>query len=104
MWFSGLRSAIQGDCLKFASALTLAVASMIVSMPRAEAQAVAIAEIAGHVTDQTGQSVVSAQVKMIEVDRAQVHNTTTNADGLYSLPNLPIGAYRLEVAAPGFKT
>ncbi len=72
--------------------------------PRAEAQAVAIAEVAGHVTDQTGQSVVAAQVKMTEVDRAQVHNTTTNADGLYSLPNLPIGAYRLEVSAPGFKT
>jgi Carboxypeptidase regulatory-like domain/TonB dependent receptor len=103
MWFSGIRSTIHGDCLKIASALTLAVASMIFISPRAEAQAVAVAEVDGHVTDSTGQSIVGAQVKMIEIDKAQVHNTTTNGEGRYSLPSLPIGAYRLEVSAPGFK-
>ena len=104
MWFSGIRSAVHGDCLKFASALILAAASVIVSLPKAEAQAVAVAEVGGHVTDQSGQSVVAAQVKMTEVDKAQVHNTTTNSEGRYSLPNLPTGAYRLEVSAPGFKS
>jgi hypothetical protein len=104
MWFSNIRSAVQGDCLKFASALTLAVASAFVILPRADAQAVAVAEVDGHVTDQSGQSIANAQVKMTEVDKDQVHNTVTNAEGFYSLPNLPTGAYKLEVTAPGFKS
>jgi hypothetical protein len=77
---------------------------MVLILPRAEAQAVAVAAVAGHVTDQSGQSIVAATVKMTEVDRAQLHNATTNSEGLYSLSNLPIGAYRLEVTAPGFKS
>jgi hypothetical protein len=104
MWFSTFRSAIQGDCLKIASALTLAVASSFLILPRANAQAVAVAEVDGHISDQSGQSVAGATVKMTEVDKDQVHNTVSNSEGNYSLPNLPVGAYKLEVTAPGFKT
>jgi hypothetical protein len=77
---------------------------MVLVLPRAEAQAVAISAVGGHVTDSSGQSVVGAQVKMTEIDRAQVHSAASNSEGLYSLPNLPIGAYRLEVSSSGFKT
>jgi hypothetical protein len=72
--------------------------------PMALAQQVAVAEVDGHVSDPSGQMIVNAQVRMIEVDRGQVHTITTDVTGRYSLPNLPVGSYRLEVTAPGFKT
>jgi hypothetical protein len=76
MLFSRSRSTVHADRLKFA-ALLLAVAPILPVAPRALAQAVAVAEVDGHVTDSSGQAVVGAQVRMTEVDRAQVHNTTT---------------------------
>jgi hypothetical protein len=103
MWFSGIRSAVRVDSLKIASALALAIVSTTFMLPSANAQAVAVAEVDGHVNDQSGQAVVGAQVKMTEVDKDLVHNTVTNSEGRYSLPNLPIGPYKLEVSAPGFK-
>ena len=45
-----------------------------------------------------------AQIKMTAVDTAQVHNVSSNAEGIYTLPSLPIGAYTLEVTASGFET
>ena len=68
------------------------------------AQAVSIASVNGRVTDQTGAVVPNAQVKMTEVDTNAAHVTTSGTDGLYSFPSLPIGAYSLEVAAPGFQS
>jgi hypothetical protein len=67
------------------------------------AQAVANAEVSGNVVDQTGSAVVNAQVKITEVDRQLVHATTTDATGHYIFPSLPVGPYRLEVEAQGFK-
>src|SRR5450432_3787605 len=103
MWFSQVRPAVQVDRKKLATALILAVASAFFYIPRASAQAVAVAQVDGHVIDQSGQSIADAQVKMTEIDKAQIHNTVTNGEGRYSLPNLPVGAYRLEVTSQGFK-
>lgn len=70
----------------------------------AQAQNIAVAEVDGHVTDPSGQAIVGAQIKMTETARGVTHPTTTDDTGRYFLPNLPIGAYRLEVTAQGFKT
>ena len=67
-------------------------------------QAVASAEATGRVTDPSGSPVSGATVKMIETARGVAHETTSNETGLYTLPNLPVGTYRLEAAAPGFKS
>jgi hypothetical protein len=67
------------------------------------AQAVAVAEVDGHVSDPSGQAIVGATVKMTEIDKHQVRTTTTDTLGHYAMPNLPIGAYRLDVTSPGFK-
>ena len=51
-------------------ALLFAAAAMIfVLAPNARAQAVAVAEVDGYVTDPSGQNIAGAQVKMIEVDK-----------------------------------
>lgn len=68
------------------------------------AQAVGSAEATGQVTDPTGSPVAGATIKMIETARGVVHQTTSNATGLYTIPNLPVGSYRLEATSAGFKT
>ncbi len=67
------------------------------------AQAVAVVEVDGHVTDPTGQAIVGAQVKITETDTRAVRTTVTDNTGRYALPELPPGAYRLEVTSAGFK-
>ncbi|MDR3703418.1 MAG: carboxypeptidase regulatory-like domain-containing protein [Candidatus Sulfopaludibacter sp.] len=68
------------------------------------AQQVTGSEIDGHVMDQTGAPVPSAQVKATNVDTGLVRAAVADNTGRYALPNLPVGHYRLEVSAPGFKT
>lgn len=67
-------------------------------------QAVAVAQIAGTVTDPSGAAVASALVTATQTETNTVHTATTDANGGYTLPNLPVGPYRLEVAAAGFST
>jgi len=72
--------------------------------PVARAQQVAVSQLDGYVTDPSGQAIVGAQVRAIEVDRDQVHLATTDMTGRYQLTSLPAGQYRLEVTYQGFKT
>ncbi len=79
------------------------LACLTLFVPRVEAQAVAVAQIDGQVSDATGAVVPNAQVKMTEAERGVSHATTSDPSGHYVLPNLPAGLYTLEVGAPGFK-
>ncbi len=72
--------------------------------PTVYGQAVANASVTGQILDPTGAAVVGAKVKMIETDKGISHDGATDAGGRYTLPNLPVGPYRLEVSAAGFKT
>lgn len=67
-------------------------------------QAVSIAEIGGIVADSTGAAIPGAIVKVTEIDKRQLRSTTTDTEGRYVLPNLPVGPYQLEVNAGGFKS
>jgi hypothetical protein len=87
-----------------AAVLFCALALLAVMSPRAMAQAVAVVEVDGHVTDPTGQAIVGAQVKITETGKHQLHTAVTDNTGRFALTELPPGAYRLEVAAPGFKS
>jgi hypothetical protein len=60
--------------------------------------------ISGTVFDPAGNIVVGAEITVVN-DATRVQNyAKTNNDGLYVLPNLPPGSYRLQVAKFGFKT
>ena len=71
--------------------------------PLLRGQVTAVAQVSGSITDPSGAAIGNAQVTMTEVDKRTVHSTTTDANGSYTLPNLPVGPYRLEVKVPGFK-
>jgi hypothetical protein len=60
--------------------------------------------INGTVMDPSGAVVANAQVQTTEITTSVNHNTVTTADGQFSIQDLPLGAYRITVAAPGFAT
>src|SRR5215475_4142700 len=66
-------------------------------------QAVTIASLGGVVTDQSGSGVPGANVRMIDTEKGTVHTTSSDNEGRYTFPNLPVGTYRLEAQAKGFK-
>src|SRR5437764_5997819 len=72
--------------------------------PALDAQAVSIASVTGRVMDEQGALVSGAQIRMTGVDTGAVYNAATNADGIYTFPSLPIGAYTLESTVAGFQT
>jgi hypothetical protein len=92
MWFSILGKKI------LPSALFISL-----GLAPAHGQSVAVAQISGTVVDPTGAAIVNAQVSMTETDKQSVHSTVTDRNGVYTLPDLPVGPYRLEVKTPGFK-
>jgi len=95
----------RGSRSTFSSQLLLSISVLCwLALPSSvNAQAVAIAQVSGNVTDPTGGAIANAQVRMIETERQAVHATVTNAQGEYVLPGLPVGPYRLEVSVSGFK-
>lgn len=79
------------------------VLAVVALAPPGNAQAVAIAQVAGVVSDPSGAAIAGATVRMTETDKQLVRETVTDDHGRYTLPSLPVGPYRLEVSAPGFK-
>jgi Carboxypeptidase regulatory-like domain len=58
----------------------------------------------GTVTDPSGAVVAGVAVKATATATAQTYQTTTNAQGIYTLPGLPVGTYSLTFSFPGFQT
>ena len=57
----------------------------------------------GRVSDPSAAAVPSASVSVVNTETNFVSNTKTNGEGLYEIPSLRPGSYRMTVAASGFK-
>jgi len=68
------------------------------------AWAQATAQISGAVQDQSGAVLPGVQVTATQTETGVSRMTLSNETGTYTLPNLPLGPYRLEAALPGFRT
>src|SRR5262249_53117035 len=62
------------------------------------------ATIVGTVTDPSGSSIPNAAIKATNAATNSVTETKSSSDGLYTLPFLEPGVYRVEASAPGFQT
>jgi Carboxypeptidase regulatory-like domain/TonB dependent receptor len=61
------------------------------------------ASIHGGVLDESGGTISGAKVTAVNTDTGLQRSTTTSAQGTYLLVQLPVGHYRLEAEAKGFK-
>ena len=60
--------------------------------------------ISGLVVDGSGSAIAGAEVLIANDATGLTYPITTNNEGLYTIPNLPPGPYRIQVSKMGFKT
>jgi hypothetical protein len=61
------------------------------------------ATIRGTVTDPSNRAVADAHILLRNIATLVETSVTTNSEGLYEAPALPVGTYRMQVQAPGFR-
>jgi hypothetical protein len=64
---------------------------------------VVTATLTGTVTDASGATVPDAQVVAVETSTGVSRSTTTSSDGVYSIPFLNPGTYKVSIEKTGFK-
>ncbi len=62
------------------------------------------ARVSGLVSDAQKASVPSAVIEVVDQNTQVKTTAKSNGSGLYSIPSLPPGRYRISVSAPGFET
>src|SRR5262245_4818000 len=82
----------------------LCVGLLVSAMTCGSVWAQATAQISGAVKDQSGAVLPGVEVTATQTDTGISRMTVSNETGVYILPTLPIGPYRLEAALPGFRT
>src|SRR4030095_13413788 len=67
-------------------------------------QAVTVAQINGSVKDTSEAWLPGVEIKVTQTETGYARTVVTDETGRYTIPNLPVGPYRLEAALPGFRT
>jgi hypothetical protein len=67
-------------------------------------QAVSLSQIGGTVRDSTGAVVPGARISATQTNTGLTRTAESGTDGVYQLPSLPVGPYKLEVKKDGFST
>jgi hypothetical protein len=79
----------------------LVLISLALGSPLAGAQTTS-GQVTGRVLDHSGAVIVGAEIDITNVDTAKQDKTFSGKDGLYLLPQLPAGNYRVLVKKEGF--
>jgi hypothetical protein len=80
--------------VSFAVALTVTLASSLLAQ--------AISGINGRIVDQGGAVLPGVSVSVVNAETGAIRETTTNAEGLYSVPALDRGTYEVQATLEGF--
>ncbi len=88
--------------MRVREAFRLVLVAFIASLPALAQSTNAI--VSGLVLDPSGKPIVGADVEMVNDATEIRYPSATNGEGIYQIPNLPPGPYRLQVSKPGFKT
>src|SRR5258708_17718297 len=62
-----------------------------------------VASVSGTIVDRSGGLIPSVQVTVINTDTNEKYETKTNNAGVYNVPSVKPGHYRILVTKPGFK-
>ena len=82
--------------------LILMVAGIFTAGAMAQSQALN-GQIEGVVSDSNGAAIPSATVKVTNIETGAERTVATDSDGVYRVPLLPLGTYRVTVEAANFK-
>lgn len=63
-----------------------------------------VAQLSGIATDQSGAVVPGVEITLTQTETGLKRSAVTDTAGLYTIPNLPLGPYRLEAMKMGFRT
>src|SRR5512139_289107 len=102
-WISVHIENVRGGSMRITHIFAVACILCLMMLPET-LWAQATAQISGSVGDQSGAVLPGVKITATQVDTGASRSTTTNTAGLYVLPNLPLGPYRLEAAITGFRT
>src|SRR5215813_6703855 len=83
-------------------ATLLATVSLACGLYLSAAAQTVTGSMEGRVTDQTGAVIPRAAVAIRNVETGQERSVTTNAEGFYRAPFLPLGVYQVIASAQGF--
>src|SRR5437762_13144612 len=78
--------------------------AILLSSALVHAQAGSTAQITGIVRDSSGGVLPGTEVTATQTATGLKRTTVADANGSYTLPNLPVGPYRLDVNLSGFKS
>lgn len=84
-------------CLSVAVLLTLFAGGRV----WAQAQT---ATITGIATDPSGAALAGAKIQVTNTETNALQSTVTDAQGRFSIPDLPVGTYRVQASQSGFQT
>ncbi|RRA48700.1 TonB-dependent receptor [Acidipila sp. EB88] len=79
------------------------LAVSFIAVPGAHA-ATLFAQVSGHVQDPQHHPVRGAVVVLQAADSALIFRTTTNADGMFDVPSVPLGEYTATISQAGFRS
>ena len=82
---------------------TLLTGCLVLGITCANVWAQATAQISGAVQDQSGAVLPGVEVTATQIETGARRTTITSETGYYVLPNLPLGAYKLEASLQGFR-
>src|ERR1700687_1924482 len=85
-------------------AATILAIALLAAMAQPALAQEASANVTGKITDPSGGAIAGATVTAKDVDRGTTFRTQTSAEGVYTLPRLPIGSYAIGVESSGFQT
>lgn len=83
----------------------LVVICLFLALPgMAAAQTVAVAQISGRVTDESGGALPGVEVVVTQTNTGATRFVVTGSGGEYVVPGLPVGPYKIEAKLQGFTT
>lgn len=92
----------RGRCARWLAALALAPCLVLLLAPPARAQKTS-GQITGSVVDQNGAALPDTTIVVTQLGTNLKREAQTNQDGIYSVPDLPVGVYRISATHGGFK-
>src|SRR5262245_59966134 len=82
----------------------LSIAAFATVLIAGSAWAQATAQVNGRVADESGAALPGVTVTATQTDTTFTRTVVTDETGAWTMPNMPIGPYRLEAMLEGFRT